>query len=107
MAGLTSPSPALLLVAAVILAPWGSHVAEGLPDGAPAEACATLAPSAEQHGAGSQITEVPYALNLSSMSDGEDGYAYMPGKSYPSTYVTMLGCIVHAFFFLHAWLCSS
>lgn len=85
MAG--SPS-SLLLVAAVTAVIMGprllGHLVEALPGGAPQGACATLSPSADQHGAGPQTTAVPYAVNISSMSDGAGGYAYVPGEVYPS-----------------------
>ena len=49
----------------------------GRPDGAPASACSTISPS--HGGTTPQTSEVPYTVNISSLTNG-----YIPGQSYTS-----------------------
>ena len=53
--------------------------------GAPQAACQTLAPSAIQHGAQPQVTDIPYVLNLSAFYDQATGeMAYTSDTVYNS-----------------------
>ena len=53
--------------------------------GAPQAACQTLAPDATSHGAQSQVTDIPYVLNLSAFYDtATDQMVYTPDTLYNS-----------------------
>ena len=53
------------------------------PSGAPQTACQTLAPDATSHGATPQVTDIPYALNLSAFYDQATGeMVYTPDAVY-------------------------
>ena len=55
------------------------------PLGAPQNACQTLAPNATSHGAQPQVTDIPYALNLSAFYDQATGeMVYTPDTVYDS-----------------------
>ena len=65
--------------------------------GAPQAACQTLAPDATQHGAQSQVSEVPYILNLSAFYNSElNRMIYTPDTVYNGRIYTRLPqCHVH------------
>ena len=53
------------------------------PTGAPQAACQTLAPDATQHGAQSQVSDVPYVLDLSAFYNLAIGQmVYTPDTVY-------------------------
>ena len=54
---------------------------EGLPTGAPLQACDNLIPVPTFHGP-PQTSSPPYELDLSPLSDGAGGYQYVPGMTY-------------------------
>lgn len=59
-------------------------VGSALPGGAPAPACANIAPNPDLHGAQPSTGDNPYYLNISSLptTPSEEGYGYQPGQSY-------------------------
>ena len=69
----------LLFIAAAI------HVStvSGLPSGAPTEACDTLSPTRNAHGAPSQPSTVPYGIDMSVFRDANSGQLlYTPTTTY-------------------------
>ena len=57
-------------------------VVESLPSGAPLQACDTLSPALEGHTAPTQMSPVPYIIDLSPFADDHGGYYYLPGETY-------------------------
>ena len=56
---------------------------EGRSNGAPAEACDTLAPAVSGHlNAQPQATPNPYSVDISAFSDGNGGFEYNLGGTY-------------------------
>ena len=61
---------------------------QSLPNGAPAAACAAIAP---QHGGSSlPIGNSPFMLDISAFDDGAGQFIYNPGVTYPSKMHCML-----------------
>ena len=58
------------------------NAVKGFPTGAPAGACGDLTPDISQHGAQPQFGQVPYEVDLTPLSDGNNGYEYEPGETY-------------------------
>ena len=73
----------ILFSAMLILLVGVSYVVEGHSSGAPAAACMTLAPDQASHlNAPPQTSEVPYMVDISTLSDGRGGWSYLPGQVY-------------------------
>ena len=57
---------------------------EGLPGGAPKQACSTLSPDPASHGAPPQTSPVPYEISLTDFDDDTGSLSYIPGQTYLS-----------------------
>ena len=60
-----------------------SYVVEGRSTGAAVGACTTLAPDPTAHDGPPQTSDVPYMVDISSLSDGSGSWSYTPGQTYP------------------------
>lgn len=76
-------TPALLILVVSAVACWSS--VECFSAGPPVQACGTLSPLQAGHNAPAQTTPVPYEIDLSSLDDGNGGFAYVPGETYSLT----------------------
>lgn len=71
----------LVLCIAIFLTSVYPDQVSSLSNGAPAAACSTLAPDADQHGAVSQTSDAPYDIDLTPFC--KDGtYSYEPDQVY-------------------------
>ena len=70
----------MLRFSSLVLLLAGIYAADALPGGAPAGACDNLRPS--HRGNAPQMTNVPYMINLSQFSVGNDSYQYIPDRTY-------------------------
>jgi hypothetical protein len=55
---------------------------EGFGSGAPSEACSTLSPSSDGHGADPQSTPPPYEIVLARLPSENGKHSYTPGETY-------------------------
>jgi hypothetical protein len=68
---------ALCLILAVVSAEWCK--VESFSSGAPLDACSTISPDPNRHGAQPQTSLVPYNIDISQLSDAG---GYTPGQTY-------------------------
>ena len=81
-----------LFASVLVLLLVSLYAADALPSGAPAGACASVAPSpgADAHGSTVQTDPPPYVLDLSVFDVVNGAYQYDPGRTYTRTLPSML-----------------